>query len=578
MKNSKTFYFEPNTSNQSNQSNHNNPSPTSKKETILVPKNELYHKEKGYGFIRNENRKEDHLLQISELNNAFEASPFYTGELPFHFKCNVGSCGNYKITLKLTGNTTNTKGLLIFSGRRRLMMPPLRLEPSETRELTFTMNVCDIIPRGQTQVYEDHTLDITILGKDFNLICLIIEAITVPTIYIAGDSTVTDQSAQYPYQPGTSYNGWGQMLPMHFKPTIAISNHAHSGLTTESFRTEGHYDIIKQYIKAGDYFFMQFAHNDQKLPHLGAKEGYANNLKAYIKEMKELGVNPVIVTPLCRNSWNGNLGIYNDLLKEYAQICHEIGDTLEIPVLDLHKKSLEFILEKGLEKSKPYFYPKDYTHTNDYGGYLMAQMVALECSIKLPKLSDHLTPIRTPIIPAPITNSKQNCNPDPNYKSNHSKSIPPISNYNQPDYRPNDLITRAEALELVIKAVNFFPTNVYNDMFTDIIGHEWYAGIIECAYTNGLIDPRLIIDHHINPNQSVPLAEFISYCINGYHSRVSQPTITPNKLNTLPTNSWIKTYLEQANSIGLIDSDTPTSIPLTRKEAAILVNKLSSAL
>lgn len=34
-----------------------------------------------------------------------------------------------------------------------------------------------------------------------------------PTLYIAGDSTVTDQSAEYPYAAGTSYAGWGQMLP-----------------------------------------------------------------------------------------------------------------------------------------------------------------------------------------------------------------------------------------------------------------------------------------------------------------------------------------------------------------------------
>ena len=37
--------------------------------------------------------------------------------------------------------------------------------------------------------------------------------------------------------------------------------------------------------------------------------------------------------------------------------------------------------------------------------------------------------------------------------------------------RPEDMLTRAEALPMMIQALKFFPTNVYNDMFDDVIGH-----------------------------------------------------------------------------------------------------------
>ena len=47
-------------------------------------------------------------------------------------------------------------------------------------------------------------------------------------------------------------------------------------------------------------------------------------------------------------------------------------------MLDLHGKAMEFIRRKGLEAAKSYFHPDDYTHSNDYGAYLFAGMVAEE--------------------------------------------------------------------------------------------------------------------------------------------------------------------------------------------------------
>src|SRR4051812_23668696 len=50
---------------------------------------------------------------------------------------------------------------------------------------------------------------------------LVFEAVSVPTLYLAGDSTVTDQ----PIAPNAS---WGQRLPALFRPDIAVANHAES--------------------------------------------------------------------------------------------------------------------------------------------------------------------------------------------------------------------------------------------------------------------------------------------------------------------------------------------------------------
>ena len=82
---------------------------------------------------------------------------------------------------------------------------------------------------------------------------------------------------------------------------------------------------------------------------------------------------------------------------------------------------------------------------------------------------------------------------------------------------------RVSALDMVIRTARFFPTNVYNDMFTDVVGHEWYAGTVECAYQNGMIDPGMVEDGKFCPLRPVTLEEFLVFAVNGYKSRRKLP-------------------------------------------------------
>ena len=88
--------------------------------------------------------------------------------------------------------------------------------------------------------------------------------------------------------PGGCYSSWGQCLAYFIGESTAIDNQAHSGLTTETFRNEGHYDIVKKNIRPGDFCLFQFGHNDQKLAHLQAQTGYKENLMNYVNEIRGL--------------------------------------------------------------------------------------------------------------------------------------------------------------------------------------------------------------------------------------------------------------------------------------------------
>lgn len=579
---------------------------------IGVYSNDLYQSGKGYGFVVEQNRKEQEVLKITELNSAFDTVYWYqddnlthvesdedgcfvdsdaviaaleqkAGEkflgehrrIPLSFKVDIPRQGNYKVVITIQAEEP-MKDVLIFTGRRRL---GFRGDiPAGRFVHTMMVNVCDIVPRGQTRVFTDKTLDITVVADKPRITELSVMETACPTIYIAGDSTVTDQSADYPYAPGTSYSGWGQMISAYLNDKIAVSNHAHSGLTTDSFRKEGHYAVIDQYSKPRDFYFFQFGHNDQKLEELKARGGYQSNLIRYIGECRDKGAYPVIVTPIARNTWKGNDGTYNDLLSEYAEICNELGEMMDVPVLDLHKLSMEFILDKGLEAAKAYFYPNDYTHSNDYGAYLMAGFVAGEITrvcAKHPEpgyrfLAKCVTegfgewPLPEEIVlPAKPKIFENISNPNAG-----AQLLAEVENLGMP-------ATRADVLDMIIKTVRFFPTNVYNDMFVDVVGHEWYAGTVECAYQNGMIDEHMVEDKHFYPEQAVTMEEFLVFAMNGYQSRKHFPKEQACAYDRV-CYGYAMPYVRAACSIGLIEKDGSVDLKrvLTRGEAVALCRKM----
>lgn len=578
---------------------------------VSVRPEDLYDEEKGFGFLAEKNRIEQELLQLPELNSAFEPWYWLAGQeltrisrdetgcalegeelVPLSFKCRVPKQGNYDITIGIEGGSAGVQDLMVFTGRRRLMERGIDVAPLGHFEKTYTVNICDIIPRGKEEAYEDTTLDVTLIGKKTRISFLEVRETECPTIFIAGDSTLTDQGAAYPYVPGASYCGWAQMLPAFLKKGVAVSNHAHSGLTTESFRNEGHFDIVRKYIKRGDYFLMQFGHNDQKLPHLEARGGYADNLRAYVREMQKAGAAPVIVTPLARNTWKGSDGSYNDLLVEFAGACREVAEEFQIPILDLHANSMAFIKKTGLEDAKRYFFPKDYTHSNDFGAYLMAGFVAEEmkkagipyeggfvqegCTDWIPPVE-----IEVPLPPADFKGAAlasfevrfTDIAGRPQEETIRRLAEAGIIPNDDTLFRPEENITRAEALAWIIKAVSFVPTNVYNDMYTDVIGHEWYAGTVECAFQNEIVDPELIDGSEFGPEKQVATEELLSFCVNAYKSRKILKDI-PECLLEKEGPEWAKSYIRAGHYLGFIEDGRSFGKYMTREEAAVMIGLL----
>ena len=282
-------------------------------------------------------------------------------------------------------------------------------------------------------------------------------------------------------------------------------------------------------------------------------------LRTYIKETRTAGAVPVLITPLARNSWRDPTH-YNDFLADFADAVLDLGKEEAVPVLDLHAYAMQLIRQEGLETAKRWFYPGDYTHTNDFGAYRMAGFVAgaLGKAVGLP-VAD--SPAWTPAPPfAPLTPPKDCALPAPD--------TDPFADYDAT--RPQEVLTRAEALELAIKALKLFPINVYNDLYADIVGHETYAGTVQCAAQNDLIPAAWIADGRLYPQRTVTAADFLAVLMPGAAGR--RPLAAPSPLpDSVP--AYARFAAGQAVAEQLISADSLND-PITRSDAAALCRRL----
>ncbi len=261
----------------------------------------------------------------------------------------------------------------------------------------------------------------------------------IKQILLAGDSTVTGKNMDTNYSNGVCHTGWGEMLPLHLGPDYLVRNFAKSGLTTDSFRIEGHFKQLLNIVNKEDYVLFQFGHNDQKISELRCDSRYRTNIVNYVEEIRAHEATPILVTSLGRNSWNCTNGEYNDLLYDYCATIRKIGIEYNVPVIDLHDKSVQWIKKQGREHVKKYFYPGDFTHTNDYGAFKIASFVADE-------LLDIIDPNDECMPWYDLCQSKI-----PSYLFNES----------------NRHISKTESLKIVIKLNGYFAVNT-NDNTNDI--------------------------------------------------------------------------------------------------------------
>jgi lysophospholipase L1-like esterase len=219
----------------------------------------------------------------------------------------------------------------------------------------------------------DNTLTLDIPGCASQVTDVTVDPVHVPTVYLVGDSTVTDVSQG----PGAS---WGQMFPRFFKPDIAVANHAKSGASLKSFLTELRLDKVLSTLAPGDWLMVQFGHNDQKKQwpqtYVEADSTYRAYLHVYITEARRRGAIPVLITSPERRNFDQN-GKIVDSLEGYPDAVRAVAREESVALIDLNAMSKTFYEALGPERAELAFRDDghDKTHHSDYGAYELARMV-----------------------------------------------------------------------------------------------------------------------------------------------------------------------------------------------------------
>lgn len=321
----------------------------------------------------------------------FLPAPAKKSNEPFFFSVDVPD-GNYLVTVTL-GNARKAGSTTVRAESRRLFLENIPTRKGEFLTYRFTVNkrntvIADgekvqIKEREKNKLNWDDKLTFEFNGDAPCLASLKIEPINdVVTVFLAGNSTVVDQDNE-------PWANWGQMIPRFFDEHVCFANYAESGERADTFIKAGRLKKALTQMKKGDYMFIEFGHNDQKLkgPGKGAYYSFASNLKYFVDVVRAKGGIPVFVTPTQRRSFD-NSGKIQETHEDYPSAMRWVAQREGVLVIELHDMTRVFYEAMGVEPSKKAFvhypagtYPNqtkdlaDNTHFNPYGAYEIAKCV-----------------------------------------------------------------------------------------------------------------------------------------------------------------------------------------------------------
>lgn len=337
---------------------------------VSVPSNTIYGENPVYGYDLNTNPTN---------GNSF----FFSVDVPE---------GNYKVTVVL-GSDKGESNTTVKAESRRLMLANIKTSKGKYSTHTFAVNIRNtkigdtdsvrIKKRETGKLIWDDKLTLEFNGKNPVVAKIEIEkADNIPTIFLAGNSTVVDEAEE-------PWCGWGQIFPRFFTSDIAIANYAESGEAANTFVASKRFAKLLSKMRKGDYLFIEFGHNDQKQKGegKGPYTSYKSDLKYLADKTREKGAIPVLVTSMHRRFFDDN-GKVKNTHGDYPDAVRQLAKEENITLIDLNNMSATLYEAWGVEGSKRAFvyYPAgtfpnqkeplvDNTHFNPYGGTEIARCI-----------------------------------------------------------------------------------------------------------------------------------------------------------------------------------------------------------
>ena len=218
-----------------------------------------------------------------------------------------------------------------------------------------------------------------------------------PVLFLIGNSTMRNGTM------GNGSNGqwgWGFFANKYFDGRkISVENQALGGMSTRTFYTDL-WPAVREALKSGDWVIVSIGHNDhadffdQKRAR-GVIDGvaedtmvvgynlrrqvndtvysYGHYLRCYIREIREKGANPILMSLTPRDAYDTKTG--RIVRKPQTQWAAYVAATEGVPFVDLNELS-GAKLDGFSHWKEQYHFFGDHIHTSAYGAELNARSAA----------------------------------------------------------------------------------------------------------------------------------------------------------------------------------------------------------
>lgn len=228
--------------------------------------------------------------------------------------------GKYRITVTLK-TASPLEQVSIDTGAGNLIF--IGNIPAGVFQRTAVVNVGNIISDSPRRIDQNREVMVTVTAPDNCFSGLSVNEISCPVIYIAGsgDTSVTRKLLQATY---AGYN-------------VAVADYSRPRLTLESFRKEGLYAAINEYIRPGDFCFFQFDPLGQSVDNWSSGGICRRQLARFILECQDRFVYPVLLTPVASHYNDHTDDCFGQLWEQCLDAYREVGKLTVTPVIELHK-------------------------------------------------------------------------------------------------------------------------------------------------------------------------------------------------------------------------------------------------
>ncbi len=181
--------------------------------------------------------------------------------------------------------------------------------------------------------------------------------------------------------------GWASVFQQFFMPSVTIDDAALSGRSSKSFADEGDWAAVKPRIRPGDYVFIEFGHNDEKVaepllftdpsPACTGSACFRTYLTMYVTDTRAAGGVPVLLTPISRRSFSGNTIAPTHVTAQgdYPAAVIAVATATGTPLIDMTARTTVWLEGLGPTASVPMFAVSDDTHLSALGAPQVDQLV-----------------------------------------------------------------------------------------------------------------------------------------------------------------------------------------------------------